>query len=198
MATRRTYSMEERQNNFNAQTWVDVRMFADVCLFYQKEGLEIKTATILRDCLERVHSAIVEKLPVGELFTTTNAAIDFLRSIGISTAQLETDKRARKKIGDSLALEERFIDQGGSLEKLKAGVDAKHLLHRMGYSREQLDAAVKTLSETLDRSTEEDRITVADASKESLAQRALDAAERDRRMKEADEDFIRQMTPKKD
>lgn len=140
-------TIKDRQRNFNAQTWVDVRMFADVCRFYQEQGLEIRTATILRDCLERVHSATMAKAGTDSMFISVEEAVAYLRSVGISTAQMQGDKRTRKKIGDALVLEERFLDDGGKMEKVMESMKAAAINKAAGISPEQ----IKKMAEIADR-----------------------------------------------
>lgn len=191
-----TRSIMDKQNNFNAQTWLDVRMFADICLFYQKEGLEIKTATILRDCVERVHAAIIGRLSDGELFSTATEAVMFLRSVGISTTQMDRDKRSLKKISETLSLEDRYLDQGGTITKLKAGINAKQELQKHGHSTDELNRAARLLGELLSTPEEGPKLssTVADGSTESALQRASEAAARDADRKKADEDYLKSIT----
>lgn len=206
-------SFEDRKPNFNAQTWLDARMFADICLFYQQEGLEIKVATILRDCVERVHSAICSRLPEDSIFISTAEAIDFLKTVGISTAQMERDSRARKKIGDSLVLEDRHLDSGGSMNSMRQSIQAKNILRDKGISQADVDRAVALMEEKVSRSTEEDRkLANADtatilqgiqdkpilvAGDNNALQRAEASAEKDRLRKEADDAFTKSMLAKK-
>lgn len=195
--------VENRNNNFNAQTWLDIRVFADICLYYQRTGLEIRTAIILRDCVERVHAAIVERLPEGSTFTTAGEAIEFIQSVGISTVQMKKDNRARKKISDALTLEERFLDGGGTIDMLRNSIENKQAITKSGLDMSKVSKLAEQVNKMIEKNEEADissytkseefPITSEDITKATAAQQ-----ERNRVQKERDAAFIASMTKQKE
>jgi len=132
-----------RDKNFNAQTWLDVRMFADICMVYYKSGTMPRTSTVLRDCVERVHEVAKERLSEDERFYDADSAITFLRSLGVSVSQFGSDRRAKSLMGKTLTLQDRVMEFEG-VEAMRRKVKANdYTVEEFNKIVRDLDAAGK-------------------------------------------------------
>jgi hypothetical protein len=193
-----------KEANFNAQTWLDVRMFADICWFYRQQGMAVKTSVIIRECVERVHAAILEKIDEDERFTEADDAVQFLSEVGVSMTQFNRDDRARRSLAKTLTLEDRYIDYvgPGAFRKEVVGMTDSEFLD-MGkkaseefFKKQEGNESKPIHKENIEIMSVAKLSGVPD-SEESPIERAKRAAEEDRIKKEQEKDFIASLSRKK-
>jgi hypothetical protein len=166
----------EEKSNFNVQTWIDVRVFADLCRFKKTLGGGHTIAEVSRWCMEVVHRQVAGNMV--DSFASVTEAISYLREEGISVRQLDGDRRSRRRIGDAFVLEERYIEEHGSLERLKQKMDTQKVLVKELGSKEAVDRFTQKAMKIFDSLPDEIPTEVATDDTDNAIQRAKIAEDR--------------------